>query len=87
MVGDKVDKYPWRSAPSQLGGANTQSMMIYVDDVEASYKRAREAGAVIAAEPETHDYGDDYWSDRGFECVDPGGHHWWIFQRLRNPSK
>jgi uncharacterized glyoxalase superfamily protein PhnB len=87
MVSDKVDKYPYRRAPSQLDGANTQSMMIYVDDVEAHYQRAKAAGATLLGEPETHDYGDDYWSDRGFECVDLGGHHWWIFQRMRSPSK
>lgn len=87
MVSDKVDKYPYRRAPSQLGGANTQSMMIYVDDVEAHYKRVRDAGGVLLGEPETHDYGEDHWSDRGFECIDPGGHHWWIFQRLRSPGK
>jgi uncharacterized glyoxalase superfamily protein PhnB len=81
----KPEKYPGRRAPTQVGGANTQNMMVYVDDVEAHYKRAKDAGAVIVMEPETHDYGDDYWADRGYECRDIGGHHWWFFERLRNP--
>jgi uncharacterized glyoxalase superfamily protein PhnB len=82
----KPEKYPYWRAPSDVGGVNTQSLMIYVDDVEAHCKRAREAGAKIVAGPETHDYGEDYWSDRGYECEDPGGHHWWFFQRMRSPK-
>jgi len=80
----KRDKFPYMHAPGDVGGANTQNMMVYVDDVEAHCKRARAAGATIAREPETHDYGDDYWTDRGYECVDLGGHHWWFQERLRN---
>jgi uncharacterized glyoxalase superfamily protein PhnB len=88
MVGEpKPDKFPQTRAPGQVGGANTQNMMVYVDDVEAHCKRAREAGARIVSEPSTTDYGEDYWTDRGYECVDIGGHHWWFYQRLRNPGQ
>jgi uncharacterized glyoxalase superfamily protein PhnB len=80
---DKPERFPYRRSPKQIGGANTQNMMVYVDDVEAHCRRAREAGATIVVEPETHDYGDEYWTDRGYECVDLGGHHWWFYQRLR----
>ena len=88
MVGglQKSEKYPYRKSPSQLSGANTQNMMVYVDDVEAHCARARAAGATIVTELETHDYGEDYWTDRGYECRDVGGHHWWFYQRLRNPK-
>ena len=87
MVSDaKPDKFPHRKAPADVGGVNTQSMMVYVDDVEAHCKRAREAGAKIVREPETHDYGEDYWTDRTYECEDIGGHHWWFTQRLRDPK-
>ncbi len=79
---DRADR-PYRRAPTQVGGANTQSLFMYVDDVEAHCARARAAGATIAAEPDTHDYGEDYWSDRTYEAIDPGGHHWWFAQRLR----
>jgi uncharacterized glyoxalase superfamily protein PhnB len=83
MVGAKSEKYPWSRAPSQTGGVNTQTMMVYVDDLEAHVKRARAAGAQIVMEPETHDYGDEYWADRLYECVDIGGHHWWFSQRMK----
>ncbi len=87
MVGEeKPEKFPNRKAPAHAGGANTQNMMVYVDDVEAHCKRAREAGAKIIQEPTTHDYGEDYWEDRGYECQDIGGHGWWFYQRMRNPK-
>jgi uncharacterized glyoxalase superfamily protein PhnB len=60
-------------------------MMVYVDDVEAHCQRAREAGAKIVSEPTTTDYGEEYWSDQGYEAEDLDGHHWWFYQRLRNP--
>ncbi|MFN7987875.1 MAG: VOC family protein [Thermoanaerobaculia bacterium] len=89
MVGDvagREEKYPYRRSPSQVGGINTQSLVVYVDDVEAHHARAVAAGAKVCAELATVDYGEEYWSDRGYECEDPGGHHWWFLQRLRNPK-
>jgi len=77
----------YRKSPHSIGGANTQNMMLYVDDVEAHYQQARAAGATMISEPATTDYGEDYWSDRGYEAQDPGGHHWWFVQRLRNPPE
>jgi uncharacterized glyoxalase superfamily protein PhnB len=86
MVGEAhKERFPYRRSPRALDGANTQSLMIYVDDVEAHHARARAAGAEIVTPPETHDYGGDYWTDRGYECKDLEGHHWWFFQRLRSP--
>lgn len=74
----------WYQSPKKVGGANTQSLFMYVDDVEAHCERAREAGATIATEPKTTDYGDGYWVDRSYEAIDLEGHHWWIAQRLEN---
>lgn len=82
MVGGPKPRFPQRKAPRALGGANTQNLMVYVDDVDAHCARARAAGATIVQEPETTDYGAEYWVDRGYECCDPGGHHWWFYQRL-----
>lgn len=70
-------------SPLSVGGVNTQVLCIFVDDVDAHCAKAREAGAVIADEPQTNDYGDDYWSDRSYRAVDPEGHHWWFMQRIR----
>lgn len=89
MVGDvagREEKDPGRRAPSQLGGANTQGLFVYVDDVEAHFARAVAAGAKVRSPLATVDYGEEHWSDRGYECEDPGGHRWWFAQRLRSPK-
>src|SRR5258705_800168 len=46
MIGDnKAEKgRPWYKSPSQVRGANTQTMMVFVDDVDAHCARARAAG-------------------------------------------
>lgn len=62
---------------------NTQSLMVYIDDVDAHCARARAAGGRIVAEPELHDYGSDYWADRSYGVLDPQGHLWWFAQRIR----
>lgn len=82
---DKRDKMPYMRAPGEVGGGNTQNLMVYVDDVEAHCAQARRAGATITKEPETTDYGDEHWTDRGYACEDIGGHNWWFYQRLRTP--
>ena len=69
-----------RSPPS-LGGANSQSLFVYVDDVESHCARARAGGAQIVSEPSERDY--DAWADRTYEALDPEGHRWWFAQRLR----
>jgi uncharacterized glyoxalase superfamily protein PhnB len=85
--GEKPDKFSFAKTPSNVGGANTQNLMVFVDDIEAHRARALEAGAVLTRDLETHDYGDDYWVDRSYECRDLGGHHWWFTQRLRTRGK
>lgn len=85
MIGDgnPARDISWRKSPRQLGGACTQSMMVYVDDVDAHCAHARAHGAVIANEPTTTDYGEDYWTDRSYEAIDLEGHHWWFAQRIK----
>ncbi|MEO6776297.1 MAG: VOC family protein [Kofleriaceae bacterium] len=86
-LGDaKAEQRPWRKSPKALGGVNTQTLCVYVDDVDEHCERARKAGATIVQEPETHDYGDDYWADRSYECIDLEGHHWWFMHRIREKA-
>jgi|SRR5450755_2760277 uncharacterized glyoxalase superfamily protein PhnB len=88
MVGDATLERgrPWVKSPLSVDGANTQSLCIYIDDADAHCVRAKAAGAKIVTEPKTTDYGDDYWADRGYEAVDPEGHHWYFMQRVRDKS-
>jgi uncharacterized glyoxalase superfamily protein PhnB len=74
------------ASPRSVGDANTQALCVYVDDVDAHCFRAKAAGARIASEPATQDYGEEYGAHRSYEAVDPEGHHWWFMQLLRGPK-
>jgi uncharacterized glyoxalase superfamily protein PhnB len=88
MIGStQVDGKGHRRSPRALGGANTQSLCVAVEDADAHHARVKAAGANIVAPPKTTDYGDDYWADRTYEVVDPEGHHWWFMQRVRDPGQ
>ncbi len=77
---------PWQKAyrsPQQIGGAITAALAFHIDEVDAHATKARAAGAKIIREPQTNDYGDDYWADRSYGALDPEGHLWWFMQRMR----
>ena len=59
-------------SPETRGGP-TGSIMLYVEDVDASYKRAIDAGAKEKAPPM-----DMFWGDRFSQVIDPFGHLWAI---------
>ena len=73
-------------SPRSLGGANTQSLCIYVDDVDVHCTKARAAGAKIQEGPRTDDYGEEYGSHRSYRAQDPEGHQWWFMHRIRDPK-
>jgi len=80
----------WKRAlrsPKSLAGANTQSILFFVDDAHAHCAHARSRGARIVEEPAVHDYGEAYWSDLSYCAMDPEGHYWWVTQRLRTAPK
>jgi uncharacterized glyoxalase superfamily protein PhnB len=81
-VGD-AKRRPRQASPRSIGGANTQSLMVFVDDAVAHCDHARASGAKILAEPEVHDYGDGYWADKTYEVEDLEGHRWWFTERVR----
>jgi uncharacterized glyoxalase superfamily protein PhnB len=60
--------------PAQLG-CGTQSLTVFVDEVEAHYKRAKSAGARIVEEPHETAYGEFQYA-----AHDLDGHHW-LFSR------
>lgn len=86
MVGAAGGQGRPTASPRQTGGLNTTVLAIFVDDADAHRARAAAAGAIIADEPTTHDYGDDYWADRSYRAIDLEGHHWWFMQRVRGPG-
>jgi len=89
MVGGTSGKEPWQTmfrSPRAIGGAVTQALCFFVDDVDAHYAQALQAGATVMREPSTTDYGDDYWMDRSYGALDPEGHLWWFMHRLRGKA-
>jgi uncharacterized glyoxalase superfamily protein PhnB len=87
---DPAAARPWKRlmrSPRGLGDVHTQSLMVYVDDVDAHCAHARAHGARIVEEPTTHDYGADYWTDRSYGALDPEAHLWWFSQRLRDKTE
>ncbi|MGH9481871.1 MAG: VOC family protein [Terriglobales bacterium] len=85
--GKRADRqnFPPGASPRGLGGANTQSQMLYVDNADEHCARARAAGATILQQPKVSDFGPEYWADRNYAALDPEGHLWWFCQRVRNP--
>jgi uncharacterized glyoxalase superfamily protein PhnB len=63
------------------GGIVSQSISVYVDDVDAHYRRAVAGGARIAAGLRDYFWGDE--GHRTYEALDPEGHRWRFHQPLR----
>jgi len=57
--------------PEDIGGCETQSCYIIVDDADAHYKQAKAAGARIELEIR-----DEYYGGREYTCRDLEGHVW-----------
>jgi uncharacterized glyoxalase superfamily protein PhnB len=73
MCGSIKDTPFWRyiKQPDEIGGCETQTACIVVDDADAIYQRAKAAGAEILVDIKTESYGG-----RGFTCRDLEGHIW-----------
>ena len=69
---DSEDQVPGFGSPQSLGGTSV-TIQLYVDDVDAAYKRAVDAGASPIMPPE-----DSFWGDRFSMARDPFGHCWAI---------
>ena len=63
------------ASPQQLGGCS-QMLVVYVDEVDAHYRRAIDEGARIVLE-----INDAPWGDRRYEVLDCEGHRWGFHER------
>jgi uncharacterized glyoxalase superfamily protein PhnB len=59
------------TTPSEIGGRETQSAYVIVEDVDGHHDHAVAAGAEIVLALEDKDYGG-----RGYSCRDLEGHLW-----------
>jgi predicted enzyme related to lactoylglutathione lyase len=71
---------PSESSPRRLG-FGTQSLTIFMDDVDAQFQRAKSAGAKILEDPHETVYGEYQ-----FAAEDLDGHHWLFSRHARNLS-
>ena len=68
------------ASPAKLG-FGTQSLTIFVEDVDAHYLRAKAAGAKILEEPHETVYGEFQYA-----AEDLDGHHWLFSRHARDLS-
>jgi PhnB protein len=70
-----ADENPERGAVAPQTGtlARSASIMLYTDDVDATFKRALDLGASSIQTPT-----DMFWGDRMGNLMDPFGHQWAI---------
>ncbi|MDQ4088019.1 MAG: VOC family protein [Pseudomonadota bacterium] len=87
LIGDShvmlADEFPDMGflGPLKRGGA-TASLMIYVQDVDAAFAQALNAGATQERAPE-----DQFWGDRMGTLVDPFGHRWTLATHIEDVSE
>jgi PhnB protein len=77
-----VDEMPeWGAlGPKSLKGSPV-TIHLYVEDVDAFFKRAVDAGAKA-----TMPVADMFWGDRYGKLEDPFGHHWSVATHVRDVS-
>jgi uncharacterized glyoxalase superfamily protein PhnB len=85
LLGDSrffvVDEFPGSMAsPAALGGTPV-TLHLYVDDVDALFARAVDAGADVLLP-----VADQFWGDRYGMLTDPFGHRWSIASRIEDLS-
>ena len=78
MMSPAADNESWASPQSQSGRV-TQSLFVYVDDVDEHCSKARSTGAEIVSELE-----DMFWGDRTYVATDLEGHRWTFAQRTKD---
>jgi PhnB protein len=82
-IGDSIimlaDECPEGNKSLQTLGGTPISLMLYVEDADAVFKRAVGAGATVVREPSNQFYGD-----RSAGVTDPFGHSWYIHTHVED---
>ncbi len=79
MIADEMPMMTYWVSPDQLEGT-TSGVHLFVEDVDAWFKRANDAGLRrVMMEPQ-----DTFWGDRYCQFIDRFGHAWSIATRKEN---
>jgi uncharacterized glyoxalase superfamily protein PhnB len=78
MLSDEMPEMGVRS-PRAYQGAPPARLWLYLDNVDAAWKKALGAGA-----KERMALGDQFWGDRMGQLEDPYGHLWSLAQRVKD---
>ena len=76
MLGEENEQWGTHS-PKSLNGTHG-SLHMYVDDADAAFQRALDAGATVKYPLE-----DAFWGDRYGKVTDPYGHEWGLATRVK----
>jgi PhnB protein len=84
VIGDAIvmlaDEFPEMGVVSPLTVGGTSVVLTFaVDDADAAFARALEAGAQVV-----HPLSDTFYGDRHGQLMDPFGHRWGLSQHLRD---
>jgi PhnB protein len=80
-VGDSIVMLADSSTAEGSGEPMPATVMTYVEDADATYGKALEAGATSLREP-----ADQFYGDRSAGVVDPFGNHWWFNTHVEDVS-
>ncbi|MFD1707236.1 VOC family protein [Siminovitchia sediminis] len=78
MIVDEFPEYSIMKSPESLGGT-TMHIFLYVENVDALFAQAIDAGAKELMPVEDHSEGD-----RREGVTDPFGHIWWIATHIKD---
>ncbi|MFI6565914.1 VOC family protein [Streptomyces sp. NPDC050534] len=75
-----ADEFPELESygPQHFGGTYG-AIYLHVDDVDAAWQRAVQAGATVI-----RPLNDTFWGEREGQLLDPFGHRWGLTQHLRD---
>ena len=77
MLGEENEQ--WGTRSPLLTNGNPGSLHLYVEDADAAFERALEAGAKVRYPLE-----DAFWGDRYGKVTDPFGHEWGLATRIKD---
>lgn len=82
-IGDSVvfinDEFPGRTAAPEPTATPSNSLFLYVEDVDTVFNQAVTAGA-----KSTMPLQDMFWGDRFGNLLDPFGHHWGLATHIED---